>query len=312
MNSKKSNCSSKLVRGKSSSGIVKFPDQGMVSIASDLRNAGKNGVALRLLESFIAQRKHADPSESYTAFLSSVGIEEAVRILVDEAVQLALKATTNSKNSELLVESADLFFNILVLLDSRGISFSEIIDEVVERVIESGCNVKSFKKLKEGSLTEGDLAEYILSNSSSTRRSIPKASLISSVSSASNFKNTKKLKTSKKAKVVKSAKKLEKAGKAKVAKVAKSAKKLEKSGKAKVAKVVKSAKKLEKAGKAKVAKVAKSAKKLEKSGKAKVAKVVKKLEKAGKAKVAKVIKKGKKLKVSKLSTSLKKNINRAA
>ncbi|MBL0725560.1 MAG: phosphoribosyl-ATP diphosphatase [Alphaproteobacteria bacterium] len=181
--------------------IAKVKD---LAVLSELRKAGKDGVALQLLKGFISSRKHADPSESYTAFLASVGVEEAVRILVDEAVQLALKATTSSTNNELLVESADLLFNILVLLDGRGISFSEIIDEIVERVIESGYNTKAFKKLKDGSLTEADLADYILSNNSVTRRNAQVQNPPSSVTvrklsgNISNVKKSKK-KVSKKA-----------------------------------------------------------------------------------------------------------------
>lgn len=77
------------------------------------------------LEQVIASRKHASKDSSYTASLFAKGTKRIAKKVGEEGVEVALAATVND-NEELLNESADLLYHLLVLLQQQGVSLQEV------------------------------------------------------------------------------------------------------------------------------------------------------------------------------------------
>ena len=137
---------------------------GVLLAETEMKNSARDGVALQLVRNFIASRKHSDPRESYTAYLASVGMEEMNRLLVDEAVQFAMRCVSDADNEGVVMEAADLIYNLMVILEHRGLSLSDVNQEIVSRVIDSGFQSEIFRKLRDGVLLEEDIIEYIINN----------------------------------------------------------------------------------------------------------------------------------------------------
>lgn len=89
-------------------------------------------VWLHQLEQLLAARKSADPESSYTASLYHRGTKRISQKVGEEGVEVALAATSGDK-AELICESADLIYHLLVLLQDQGLSFSDVIDKLKER-----------------------------------------------------------------------------------------------------------------------------------------------------------------------------------
>jgi phosphoribosyl-ATP pyrophosphohydrolase/phosphoribosyl-AMP cyclohydrolase len=89
-------------------------------------------VWLHQLEQLLAERKHADPESSYTASLYGRGTKRISQKVGEEGVEVALAATSGDK-AELVCESADLIYHLLVLLQDQDMSLSTVIDKLKER-----------------------------------------------------------------------------------------------------------------------------------------------------------------------------------
>jgi len=89
-------------------------------------------VWLHQLEQLLAARKSADPDSSYTASLYARGTKRISQKVGEEGVEVALAATSGDK-AELVCESADLIYHLLVLLQDQGLSMSDVIDKLKER-----------------------------------------------------------------------------------------------------------------------------------------------------------------------------------
>lgn len=72
-------------------------------------------VWLHQLEQLLAARKSADPDSSYTASLYARGTKRISQKVGEEGVEVALAATSGDK-AELVCESADLIYHLMVLL----------------------------------------------------------------------------------------------------------------------------------------------------------------------------------------------------
>lgn len=84
------------------------------------------------LERLLIQRKKELPGGSYTTELFQEGIDKIAQKLGEEAVETII-ASKNSDDSELIYESADLIYHLLVLLAERGISLDTVIQELIDR-----------------------------------------------------------------------------------------------------------------------------------------------------------------------------------
>ncbi|TKF06809.1 bifunctional phosphoribosyl-AMP cyclohydrolase/phosphoribosyl-ATP diphosphatase HisIE [Vibrio kanaloae] len=89
-------------------------------------------VWLHQLELLLAARKDADPESSYTASLYARGTKRISQKVGEEGVEVALAATSGDK-AELVCESADLIYHLLVLLQDQGLSMDDVINKLKER-----------------------------------------------------------------------------------------------------------------------------------------------------------------------------------
>lgn len=84
------------------------------------------------LEEVLRERAQADPDSSYTARLIQTGVKRIAQKVGEEGVEVALAGVTGGE-AELLDESADLLYHLLVLLVSRGLSISQVVNVLQSR-----------------------------------------------------------------------------------------------------------------------------------------------------------------------------------
>ncbi|CDT88565.1 MULTISPECIES: bifunctional phosphoribosyl-AMP cyclohydrolase/phosphoribosyl-ATP diphosphatase HisIE [Vibrio] len=89
-------------------------------------------VWLHQLEQLLAARKDADPESSYTASLYARGTKRISQKVGEEGVEVALAATSGDK-AELVCESADLIYHLMVLLQDQGLSMNDVVNKLKER-----------------------------------------------------------------------------------------------------------------------------------------------------------------------------------
>lgn len=100
---------------------------------------------LEKLEALLAERKTADPSASYVAKLYSKGANKIAQKVGEEAVETAM-AVASGNDEELIKESADLLFHLMVLLEKKGLSLDEVTSELSRREGLSGLVEKASRK----------------------------------------------------------------------------------------------------------------------------------------------------------------------
>ncbi|MCK5198195.1 MAG: phosphoribosyl-ATP diphosphatase, partial [Spirochaetales bacterium] len=100
------------------------------SVENDNKVSEKsNPNTLGLLQEVLLQRKRELPEGSYTTHLFQSGAEKIRKKTGEEAIELILA----SSRSEIIYESADLVYHMLVLLLSEDISIDEVLAELGER-----------------------------------------------------------------------------------------------------------------------------------------------------------------------------------
>ena len=89
---------------------------------------------LGTLEAIVAQRAAhpAADSASYTSRLFHAGVRRIAQKVGEEGVETAL-AAAGGTDGEVLSESADLMFHLLVLLRARGLQFAQVVAELERR-----------------------------------------------------------------------------------------------------------------------------------------------------------------------------------
>lgn len=97
---------------------------------------------LAKLEALLEERKSADPEKSYVARLYHKGDKKIAQKVGEEAVETAM-AVAAGDNEELVAESADLLFHLMVLLKARGLSLSDVATELAHREGLSGLTEKA-------------------------------------------------------------------------------------------------------------------------------------------------------------------------
>jgi phosphoribosyl-ATP pyrophosphohydrolase/phosphoribosyl-AMP cyclohydrolase len=85
----------------------------------------------RLFE-LIKDRKSKMPKKSYTSSLFKKGIDEIVKKLGEESVEVII-AAKGGRKKRLIEESSDLLYHLLVLLAEKNIGLNEVIKELVRR-----------------------------------------------------------------------------------------------------------------------------------------------------------------------------------
>ncbi|MCR3923538.1 MAG: bifunctional phosphoribosyl-AMP cyclohydrolase/phosphoribosyl-ATP diphosphatase HisIE [Firmicutes bacterium] len=84
------------------------------------------------LERIIAERKVNMPQNSYVAKLFAGGLDRILKKVGEEAGEVIIAAKNEDRN-ELIYESGDLFFHLLVLLAQKDIAVSEVMAELARR-----------------------------------------------------------------------------------------------------------------------------------------------------------------------------------
>ena len=98
----------------------------------DTTNTQPALVFLHQLEQILADRKGADPDSSYTASLYARGTKRISQKVGEEGVEVALAATSGDK-AELVCESADLIYHLLVLLQDQNLTLEDVINKLKQR-----------------------------------------------------------------------------------------------------------------------------------------------------------------------------------
>lgn len=84
------------------------------------------------LEEIIDDRIKNRPDDSYTAKLVASGIQRIAQKIGEEGVEVALAAVRGNQ-LDIVAESADLIFHLLVLLNERGIRFASVVETLQDR-----------------------------------------------------------------------------------------------------------------------------------------------------------------------------------
>ena len=94
----------------------------------------------------IEARATADPETSWTAKLLAKGPEKCAEKLGEEAIEAIIEAVKDDK-TQLTSEAADVLFHLLVMLKSRDVALSDVMDELARRQGQSGLSEKAARKL---------------------------------------------------------------------------------------------------------------------------------------------------------------------
>lgn len=97
------------------------------------------------LVAIIAKRASADAGASYTKSLLDGGPARAAKKMGEEAIETVIAAVAGEREP-LVHESADLLYHLLVVLQSRGIAFTEVLAELEQRTARSGHEEKASRK----------------------------------------------------------------------------------------------------------------------------------------------------------------------
>ena len=94
------------------------------------------------LERIVAERASAAPEESWTAKLLAAGPERAAKKFGEEAVEAVIAAVKGDRE-ELIAESADLLYHLLVVLKSRDVALRDVLSQLEARTARSGLAEKA-------------------------------------------------------------------------------------------------------------------------------------------------------------------------
>ena len=97
---------------------------------------------LSKLAKILEQRKQAQPDSSYVARLYDKGTDAILKKIGEESTELIMAAKSGSA-TELVHETADLWFHTMVLLASQGLTPDDVLHELERRFGVSGLEEKA-------------------------------------------------------------------------------------------------------------------------------------------------------------------------
>jgi phosphoribosyl-ATP pyrophosphohydrolase len=97
------------------------------------------------LAAIIDARAAAGGEASYTRKLLDKGPQQCAKKMGEEAVETVIAAIENDRDN-LIAESADLIFHLLVLLKSRGVGLEEVEAVLARRTGMSGLEEKASRR----------------------------------------------------------------------------------------------------------------------------------------------------------------------
>ena len=84
------------------------------------------------LQNFIDKRHQEMPENSYTTSLFKKGINKMAQKVGEEATETIIEAT-NGTNDQLVYESSDLLYHLIVMLTAKGLSIEDMASELIKR-----------------------------------------------------------------------------------------------------------------------------------------------------------------------------------
>ena len=101
------------------------------NILKDTLNFDEKNI-LENLEKLIIKRKIEKPENSYTTNLFEKGLDKILKKLGEEAIELII--ASKDKPEEVVYETADLLYHIMVLFAYKEIPFSDVLKELSNRM----------------------------------------------------------------------------------------------------------------------------------------------------------------------------------
>lgn len=98
--------------------------------------------SLEDLAKIVASRASESAEKSYTRKLLDAGVEKCAKKLGEEATETVIAATAGTK-AQVVAESADLLYHLLVVLKARGVDLPEVYAELERRTAQSGLEEKA-------------------------------------------------------------------------------------------------------------------------------------------------------------------------
>lgn len=101
---------------------------------------------LKALAEVLEQRRHADPGTSYVASLHHKGLNKILEKVGEECTETLLAAkdaAISGEKTDLIYETADLWFHSLVMLSHLGLGPDDILTELQRRFDLSGLTEKA-------------------------------------------------------------------------------------------------------------------------------------------------------------------------
>ena len=89
----------------------------------------------RLYEILQQRRAAADTERSYTARLHQGGLEAILRKVGEESIETILAANKGARQ-EIIAETADLWYHLMVMLSHLDIGYAEVLAELERRMQE--------------------------------------------------------------------------------------------------------------------------------------------------------------------------------
>ena len=80
----------------------------------------------------IRERQRTMPENSYTSYLFSKGLDKILKKIGEESAEVII-AAKNREKKELIYETADLIYHLLVLLVEQGVELSDVFAELRSR-----------------------------------------------------------------------------------------------------------------------------------------------------------------------------------
>jgi phosphoribosyl-ATP pyrophosphohydrolase len=99
-------------------------------------------MTLEELNARLLVRASASPDESYTAKLVAAGVPRCAKKLGEEAVEAVIAATAGDR-TELMKESGDVLYHLLVTLIAAGVPLADVMAELERRTAQSGLAEKA-------------------------------------------------------------------------------------------------------------------------------------------------------------------------
>ncbi|MFA7414142.1 MAG: phosphoribosyl-ATP diphosphatase [Rhizobium sp.] len=105
-----------------------------------------SGFSLSDLEWIVANRAKAQAEDSWTAKLVAGGQQKAAKKLGEEAVETVIAAIANDRDN-LIYESADLLYHLMVVLKIADIPLEAVMQELQRRTAQSGISEKASRQI---------------------------------------------------------------------------------------------------------------------------------------------------------------------